>query len=972
MPPSIESKRKKERACDACRKRKTKCDGPWVPNNICTNCLQTHKSCTYLEASKPRGPPKAYITGLEDRLEALESLVNKIRPGVDFSDELGPPIIRDSWKNQNEQHYQSATTTTTLSITKQPSSSTLPQILIPQTTPNTHASLSSALVSSISPCSTHLTFGPHSHPERSKKDFPPNRLNYRDSNKFSDDNTSSDYSSSPSDTEDTIVTSLVGRMKMTLKVAEQDSDPEDDGCIRFHGRISTAGLVEVARQFKHMHFSPDQGSPSSPDNSTVAQTRRPVFWRTAQWESVEDADETHLPSLLSHFPPIELCRQLVELYFRHCNTLYPLLHRPTFDRQWSNGLYRRNIWFAAVCMLVFAIGSSWTDDKRVLPANALLENGALDWTQTGRHYFEAALDMHWLRRSYLHPSSLFEVQTFALISMYLRANDDASAAWMYVSLGLRKAQDVGAHRKKVYRDQINTDDELWKRAFWHLVIFDRMGSISLGRPPCLGEEDFDLDFPVEVDDEYWEAESTQFKQPPGIPSLVAAFNQMIRLSKISAFASCTLYAIDRPVAFKGVNTPTRAGLGKQLSQALQIWVDNVPDHLKWRSDFQDTTMAQQSSTIFTSYHMTRILVHRCFILAPSTTSLHNQQATFITEDPAAVVCLEAVRACAHIIRNDRSKSIEPLDTPHLGSVAHACGAFLLVVIWSLKLQEKELQSRGIYDIKPPVAQRMEWMMNDIQFFTDTLEKFQKRWRICAAMLSELRDLMPRPLEDDKSPMAPGHSPLVLEHADSFEVSSRFAVPIPSIHSNSSVMYPSQPLRDSYLRDELPKARRSDNDLKASPHDQDPAFTFIQNRHPEWHKTHTLPQEQAPAYHGDRVEFSSSSIPPVLPSSFRSIHHEHAARKIDNLSATPSERPFPYISTSMRRASQIPSNNLDQEYTRYPQARISGIRSNLTDGPTSDAQDLVAVETDYTPISRHARQYDHHPTGIYPDYLQHAK
>lgn len=90
-------------------------------------------------------------------------------------------------------------------------------------------------------------------------------------------------------------------------------------------------------------------------------------------------------------------------------------------------------------MLVFAIGSSWTDDKRVLPANALLENGALDWTQTGRHYFEAALgmhasfvimqcftytcnicilDMHWLRRSYLHPSSLFEVQTFAVLCYF--------------------------------------------------------------------------------------------------------------------------------------------------------------------------------------------------------------------------------------------------------------------------------------------------------------------------------------------------------------------------------------------------------------------------------------------------------------------------------------------------------------------------------------------------------------------------
>jgi len=41
-------KRKKERACDACRRRKTKCDGPLMPNGLCTNCMQTRKPCTYV------------------------------------------------------------------------------------------------------------------------------------------------------------------------------------------------------------------------------------------------------------------------------------------------------------------------------------------------------------------------------------------------------------------------------------------------------------------------------------------------------------------------------------------------------------------------------------------------------------------------------------------------------------------------------------------------------------------------------------------------------------------------------------------------------------------------------------------------------------------------------------------------------------------------------------------------------------
>jgi hypothetical protein len=37
-----------ERACDLCRRRKTKCDGPSAPDNVCSNCMQSNQSCTYL------------------------------------------------------------------------------------------------------------------------------------------------------------------------------------------------------------------------------------------------------------------------------------------------------------------------------------------------------------------------------------------------------------------------------------------------------------------------------------------------------------------------------------------------------------------------------------------------------------------------------------------------------------------------------------------------------------------------------------------------------------------------------------------------------------------------------------------------------------------------------------------------------------------------------------------------------------
>lgn len=74
--------------------------------------------------------------------------------------------------------------------------------------------------------------------------------------------------------------------------------------------------------------------------------------------------------------------------------------------------------------------------------------------------------------------------------MYLRGTNAFPVAWVFVSVGIRKAQDVGAHRKKIYRADPNVDDELWKRAFWHLVVFDRIGAMILGRACSIAEEEF--------------------------------------------------------------------------------------------------------------------------------------------------------------------------------------------------------------------------------------------------------------------------------------------------------------------------------------------------------------------------------------------------------------------------------------------------------------------------------------------------
>lgn len=158
-----------------------------------------------------------------------------------------------------------------------------------------------------------------------------------------------------------------------------------------------------------------------------------------QWESQSEglhiATAEGFQRTLAVFPPPDLCNQLISLYFRHINSQLPLLHQPTFERQWKDKLHEKNIWFTGLVLSLFAVASPWSDDPRVLPrASAKDEDGDVyDWSKAGRDYFDAAIGLHNLdfqvetnlhssedhriRRSLFYPATLFEVQAVAVKSI---------------------------------------------------------------------------------------------------------------------------------------------------------------------------------------------------------------------------------------------------------------------------------------------------------------------------------------------------------------------------------------------------------------------------------------------------------------------------------------------------------------------------------------------------------------------------
>ncbi|KAK7048220.1 fungal-trans domain-containing protein [Favolaschia claudopus] len=71
--------RKPQRSCDLCRSRKVRCDGPQMPDNCCSNCIQFNAlPCTYLNPYRKRGPKNLLVEELKKENATLKAKLRKL------------------------------------------------------------------------------------------------------------------------------------------------------------------------------------------------------------------------------------------------------------------------------------------------------------------------------------------------------------------------------------------------------------------------------------------------------------------------------------------------------------------------------------------------------------------------------------------------------------------------------------------------------------------------------------------------------------------------------------------------------------------------------------------------------------------------------------------------------------------------------------------------------------------------------
>lgn len=335
------------------------------------------------------------------------------------------------------------------------------------------------------------------------------------------------------------------------------------------------------------------------------------------------------------FPEEGLMTSLIDLYFDHVNLFNPLLHRPTFDRLLHENMHVKDASLAEVVLLVCANGARFSDDQRVFLDDTTLSAGYM-WFKQAQEIDERLLA----------PASLYNIQASFLRAEFLRGANPSQRAWSVLGIGLRRAQDVGAHRWQTFGAEKSAERELWTRAWWCLVVLDRVASAILGRPCVTDGWDFDVGLPTECDDEFWNHPDSEkcWKQPNGVPSKVSFFISHIKQTTILARAQRILYSIDntRRTYMIEIFPDFDRQVVTELDSALNQWISDIPSHLRNPHSQTDPMFHRQSIVLHAELYFLQNLMHRPFMMNP------DQKNTSMTATSIAI-CTNAARACSRLL-----------------------------------------------------------------------------------------------------------------------------------------------------------------------------------------------------------------------------------------------------------------------------------------------------------------------------------
>ncbi|KAG7099704.1 hypothetical protein E1B28_001524 [Marasmius oreades] len=658
------SRKRSSRACDQCRKTKSKCERGAGEGAPCKSCALTGTACTFLGPSYKRGPPKGYIHAIEQRWHQVESLLGailqcpdpRVRSVVadlrqdDLAREIlarvdmgpyGPSGRRFQAQNSTKEDFfasvlrsndtvnsnrDQSRTRRQSRLSREKVSSNQDRGLAVAPTQEWQDNLSKRLASSSSTssplygsCSTSSQPG---QPASQRRRLEASPVDWNDMYTLDPTSDSDEHDSLKDPTEG------IGELSLT-----------ENQEIRFHGKASGLHLL-------------------SKDNRTDERNEGGIWmlpmarvWPPSKDHIAQVAQDYDLDVVL---PPVALQDHLINLYFTYIHPVYPVIHKSRFLTEYEARKQGRTpepppAKFSSpkpessqqaddlLLLSMFAITARFVDNIEPLPSNGNMWEAGIEYLNSARAILTKIFDRS--RPSTVQSLLLLGYREFGVGSM--------EQGWIYIGMAIRMAIDLGLntnsdrwkqHGHDLFaRDETQTRRQIW----WICCLADRYGSVYMGRPIIIREEDYDTPLPeiTEYDEEPW--------QPLRSDSFDVAYTAVPGKIMLTFNATSTLFTIIGDIIthiypVRSSQRMSRRSLYAELETRLDQWYLRLPEALQFDLNSKRRVPPPHVLFVHIRYWGAVLLLNRAFIPNwKGASSANSPSADFSSTSRKSTIALKA-------------------------------------------------------------------------------------------------------------------------------------------------------------------------------------------------------------------------------------------------------------------------------------------------------------------------------------------
>lgn len=314
---------------------------------------------------------------------------------------------------------------------------------------------------------------------------------------------------------------------------------------------------------------------------------------------------------------------LIDAYFLHYHTTFPILHEPTFREHYRNLSNMPKGTWHVLSNLVAALGSfvssPCSDDTHITLFNAVKSSLSIESLEAG---------------------SLGLVQAFAIAANYLQKRNRPNSGYNYGGLALRLAISLGLHKEVHGWQTTPLKKELRRRVWWSLCVLDVGATVTYGRPLNWPRVGVDTPFPLNVREGDLVAASTDL--PPEINEATV----YTYITTQSSYHLRTMRIYDRLIS---TPIPSADELTSLDDDCIEGWRKSLPSY------YCDEDLPMSNETLLGHsigrwrYRVMRVLMYRPFLLRWAQNGFPSLEATGTkfsdAENEATKRCLKAAEEC---------------------------------------------------------------------------------------------------------------------------------------------------------------------------------------------------------------------------------------------------------------------------------------------------------------------------------------